>query len=277
MKKNIFILFFLLNLFLFTTGACSQNTNNEIDIFVQNGLYVIKIPKERNSKIYPYVTKSLVYNRTVYEKTNAELVVNAGYFDANNKATASYVVVNGKVVLNPKKNHNLMNNKALLPHLSTILNRTEFRILDCDGATKYDIEHHEAKAPYKCKIVHSIQAGPMLYPNLKMGREYFVAKDSDGNISRDSIHALKKCARTVIGIKNDDLYIIIADIYHKKTLPEMYRFCKALKLDKAMNFDGGGSTSLNYRGTNNPKYKDFEIVSDKNITPRKLKSFLVVE
>jgi len=277
MKKNILLLLFVFCLLFFTSDLSESSEKNNIHISVQNGLYVIKIPKERNSNIYPYVTKSLVYNRTVYEKTNAELVINAGYFDANNEATASYVIINGKVVLNPKKNYSLMHNKTLLPHLSTILNRTEFRVLNCDGVIRYDIEHHEAKAPYKCTIVHSIQAGPMLYPHLKMGREYFVAKDKDGNISRDSIHALKKCARTVIGLKNGDVYIIIADIYHKKTLPEMYRFCKKLGLDKAMNFDGGGSTSLNYRGTGNPQYVNFEIVSDKNITPRKLKSFLVIE
>lgn len=274
---------FLIFALLFFSVICSTNKSfadcnkSKIEIKNNNGIYIIKIPKERNSNIYPYITKSLIYNKTVYERTNAELVINAGYFDPNNKGTTSYVIIDGKIVLDPKQNPNLMNNNALLPHLDTILNRSEFRVLNCDGTIKYDIAPHEAKAPYKCTIKHSIQAGPMIYPHLKMSREYFVAKDKEGNITRDSIHALKKCARTVIGIKDNDIYIIIADIYHKMTLPEMYKFCKKLNLDKAMNFDGGGSTSLNYKGTYNPEYKDFEIVSDKNITARKLKSFLVIE
>ena len=274
---------FLVFTLLFFSVICATNKSfadcnkSKIEIKNNNGIYIIKIPKERNSNIYPYITKSLIYNKTVYERTNAELVINAGYFDPNNKGTTSYVIIDGKIVLDPKQNPNLMNNNALLPHLGTILNRSEFRVLNCDGTIKYDIAPHEAKAPYKCKIKHSIQAGPMIYPHLKMSREYFVAKDKEGNITRDSIHALKKCARTVIGVKNNDIYIIIADIYHKMTLPEMYKFCKKLNLDKAMNFDGGGSTSLNYKGTDNPEYKNFEIVSDKNITARKLKSFLVIE
>lgn len=278
MFKKFGVFTLLLFIFLCCPNKSVANCDNsKIEIKVNNGVYIIKIPKDRNSKIYPYITKTLIYNRTVYERTDAEIVINAGYFDPNNKGTTSYVIIDGKVVLDPKKNPNLMNNNALLPHLGTILNRSEFRILDCNGTIKYDIAPHEAKAPYKCTIKHSIQAGPMLYPHLKMGREYFVAKDKNGNITRDSIHALKKCARTVIGIKNDDIYIIIADIYHKMTLPEMYKLCKKLNLDKAMNFDGGGSTSLNYKGTDNPEYKDFEIISDKNITARKLKSFLVIE
>ena len=117
----------------------------------------------------------------------------------------------------------------------------------------------------------------MLYPDLRLSREYFVTKDKDGNVTRDSISALKRCARTVIGIKNGDIYIIIANMYHKRTLPEMYKVCKQLNLDKAMNFDGGGSTSLNYKGTGNTEYKNFEIISDKKASARKLKSFLVIE
>ena len=278
MFKRFLTFVFLFFIFAFLGNkSVAKMCNEKIEIKLINGVYIIKIPKEGNYNIYPYVTKSLIYNRTVYEKTGAELVINAGYFDPNNKGTTSYVLIDGEVVLDPKKNHNLMNNNALLPHLGTILNRSEFRVMDCNGKVTYDIAPHEAKAPYKCTIKHSVQAGPMLYPHLKMGREYFVAKDSKGNVTRDSIHALKKCARTVIGIKDDDVYIIIADIYHKMTIPEMYKLCKKLNLDKAMNFDGGGSTSVNYKGTDNPEYKDFEIVSDKNITARKLKSFLVIE
>ena len=275
MKKFIYKIY-LCSFALLLTTSIALADNTKIEIKNNKGLYIIKIPKERQSTIKPFVTKNLTTNKDIFKQTNAELVINGGYFDPNNQATSSYVTINKKVVLNPIKNKSLMENQALLPHLDTILNRTEFRIMSCENGIQYDISPHHTKAPYKCEIIHSIQAGPMIYPDLKLSREYFVTKDKNGNVTRDSISALKKCARTAIGLKNGDIYIIIANIYHKLTLPELYKICKDLNLDKAMNFDGGGSTSLNFKGTNNPDYKNFEITSDKNKQARKLKSFLLI-
>lgn len=278
MKKLITLLCLLCSAVIFATGACPvARGSDKIEITNDNGLYIIRIPKERNANIRPYVTKSLTFNKDVFEKTGAEMVINAGYFDPNNKKTSSYVIVDKKVVLDPTTNQSLMNNASVKPYLNLVLNRTEFRVLDCHGKTKYDIAAHNAKAPFMCEIKHSIQAGPMIYPDLRLSREYFVMKDENGNVTRDSITALKKCARTAIGIKDGDVYIIIANIYHKLTLPGLYKVCEDLGLEKAMNFDGGGSTSLNYKGTDNPEYKNFEITSDKNKNARKLKSFLVID
>ncbi len=278
MKKLITLLCLLCSAVIFATGACPvARGSDKIEITNDNGLYIIRIPKERNANIRPYVTKSLTFNKDVFAKTGAEMVINAGYFDPNNKKTSSYVIIDKKVVLDPTTNQSLMNNASVKPYLNLVLNRTEFRVLDCHGKTKYDIAAHNAKAPFRCEIKHSIQAGPMIYPDLRLSREYFVMKDENGNVTRDSITALKKCARTAIGIKDGDVYIIIANIYHKLTLPGLYKVCEDLGLEKAMNFDGGGSTSLNYKGTDNPEYKNFEITSDKNKNARKLKSFLVID
>ncbi len=279
MKNLIKLISLLFCALFFATGACppSATDSKSIEITNDNGLYIIRIPKERNANIRPYVAKSLVFNKTVFEKTDAELVINGGYFDPNNKKTTSYVVIDKKLVLDPVTNKSLMTNSSIKPYLDIVLNRTEFRVLDCHGKTRYDIAAHNTKPPFRCEIKHSLQAGPMIYPDLRLSREYFVVKDKQGNVTRDSITALKKCARTAIGIKNGDVYIIIANIFHKVTLPEMYKICENLGLEKAMNFDGGGSTSLNYKGTDNPEYKNFEITSDKNKNARKLKSFLVVD
>lgn len=278
MKKLITLLCLLCSAMIFATGAYPAGRGSEkIEITNDNGLYIIRIPKERNANIRPYITKSLAFNKDIFAKTGAELVINAGYFDPNNKKTSSYVVIDGKTVLDPTTNNSLMTNSSIKPYLNLVLNRTEFRVLDCHGQTKYDIAAHNAKPPFRCQIKHSIQAGPMIYPDLRLSREYFVMKDKDGNVTRDSITALKKCARTAIGIKDGDVYIIIANIYHKLTLPGLYKVCEDLGLEKAMNFDGGGSTSLNYKGTDNPQYKNFEITSDKNKNARKLKSFLLID
>lgn len=247
-----------------------------IEVFEENGLYVFRIPFEGEYKVKPFVSEKLIYNKDVFKKTDAELVINAGYFDPKNGGTSSYVVQDKKMVLDPKNNTNLTENKELKPYMKKILNRTEFRILDCKGKTKYDIVAHNAKTPYKCELIHSIQAGPLLYPDLRMEEEYFVATEGT-KVTRDSITALKKCARTAIGIKDKDLYIIIATTKHPITLPELSEICKDLCLDKAMNFDGGGSTSLDYKGTDNPKYKNLHVISDKDKSARKLKSFLIIE
>ena len=251
-----------------------------IEIENRKGIYIIRVPHEKISIIKPHVTKLLTFNKSVYDALNVELVVNGGYFDANNKRTVSYVVINGETVLDPTKNESLMNNVSLGHHIDEILDRTEFRVLNCGGEMKFDIQKHSAPACKRrfgrCKIVHSIQAGPELYPNLTMEEEYFVSKNEDGKVVRDSITALKKCARTAIGIKDNDIYLIIATVKHKVTLPELSKLCAELQLDKAMNFDGGGSTSLNFKGTDNPEYKDFEIISDKKQSARKLKSFLII-
>ena len=146
MKKIISMMFLICATVIFTTGACPVVCRGAKNIEITNnkGLYIIRIPKERNSCIKPYVTKLLTFNKDVYKQTGAELVINAGYFDPNNHGTSSYVVIDGKTVLDPTTNASLMNNKALEPHIDTILNRTEFRVLNCKGETRYDIAAHQS-------------------------------------------------------------------------------------------------------------------------------------
>lgn len=280
MKKILTILSLLCIVTLFSAFKfrCEPVCNGckNIEVQANNGLYVFRIPAEGGFKVKPFVSEKLIYNKDVFKQTNAELVMNAGYFDPKNQGTSSYVVIDKQLVLDPETNESLMKNKSLQGHMKEILNRTEFRVLDCNGKTKYDIAQHKAKAPFKCQIVHSIQAGPLLYPDLRMKEEYFVATEGT-KVVRDSITALQKCARTAIGIKGNDLYLIIATTSHPLTLPELYDVCKELCLDKAMNFDGGSSTSLDFKGTDTPNFKNLHIISDKDKSARKLKSFLVIE
>lgn len=277
MKKISTILFLL-----FITGifcafqyvpACTGCKN--LHVTEKDGVYIFHIPYSGNYTVKPYVSEKLVLNEKVFKETDAQLVVNAGYFDPKNQKTTSYVVLDNVLALDPKDNENLMQNKSLSSNMRKILNRTEFRILDCDGIVRYDIASHNAKAPYKCTIKHSVQAGPMVYPSLRLKEEYFVTQDGS-TVTRDSISALKKCARTVIGMKDNDLYLIIATTKHPMTLNEISELCRDLRLDKAMNFDGGGSTSVDFKGTNSPDFKNLHIVSEKDQSARKLKSFLVI-
>lgn len=277
MKKTIFYFVFILFIIFcaYDFRQYASASNNKIQIFEKNGTLIFKIPN--NYKIVPHIEKKLAFNREVFAKTNADLSINAGYFDTKNHETTSFVLIDGKTLLDPQTNSNLMQNPSLKEHMDKILNRSEFRVLDCGGKIEYDIAKHYDKYKNNCKIIHSIQAGPMIYPKLTLEEEYFTANDDNGTLTRDSINALKKSSRTAIGIKNNEIYIIIANTDNKKTLAELYNVCKKLHLEKALNLDGGGSTSLNYKGTANSKYYNLEIISEKNNTARKVKSFLVIK
>lgn len=247
-----------------------------IDVQENNGVYVFKIPAGSGHDIRTFVTESLSYNKDVFKETGAELVINAGYFDTKNQETTSYVVVDNNLALDPTLNDNLMNNKDLQPYMKQILNRTEFRVLACGDEIKYDISSHNARVPYKCKIKHSVQAGPLVYPDLRLKREYFVVTKGN-DVLRDSIQALQRRPRTVVGIKDNDVYFVVATTKHPLSLIEIQDICADLKLDKAMNLDGGGSTSVDFKGTNNSIFENLHIVSEKNNTARKLKSFILVD
>ncbi len=274
MKKVGILCLIVLSVFVVSSYKC-----NEIKVTEHDGIYVVQVPHEKIKNITPYVSSTLMYNSDVYNETGAELVVNAGYFDPNNKKTTSYVVVNGEVVSDPTQNKSLMENGKLKDHMDQILDRTEFRVLDCKGTRIFDIQKHSAPPAFykknQCKIVHSIQGGPELYPELRLEDEYFV-EWREGSVYRDAISALQRCPRTAIGVKDNDVFIIIATTYHRMTLPELAKFCKDLGLNKAMNFDGGGSSSLNFRGNSSTNNEPFEIISDKDKTARRLKSFWVI-
>jgi len=245
----------------------------DIEVSENDGIYVIKINTKKIGHLFkPYYVTSLKTNREVYDETKARLVVNAGFFDPKNHQTVSYLTLDGKTILNPNNNKSLVENKYLKPYMKQILNRSELRVLksDSDGSLLYDIAPHSAPVPSGYKILHAIQGGPALAPVLRLEEEFFVLTDNEGKIISQSASSLSKYARTLVGIKNNNVYFVIATNAKPITLIEASDIMKALGFAKAMAFDGGGSVSVDFRDT------DLHIISDKNKTARKLKSFWVV-
>ncbi|MDD3236882.1 MAG: phosphodiester glycosidase family protein [Candidatus Gastranaerophilales bacterium] len=272
--KKIFLGVMLTCLMLITSGFTMQKDvkpqSKSIEISESiPGLYVVKINTQHlKGEIKPHYVVHLTTNKDIYEETKAKLVVNAGFFDPKNEQTISYLTIDDKPVLDPHRNSNLMNNVALKPYLPKIFNRSEFRVLiDKDGKLKYDIAPHNYAVPEGYKIKYAIQGGPQLLPTLRLEEEFFVLK-KDGKIVSQSASSLRKYARTAIGIKDNDVYIIIATTKVPMTLEQVANYAKTMELEKAMAFDGGGSTSIDV--------EDLHIVSDKDSTARKLKSFLIV-
>lgn len=256
--------FLILLLLIFTPCAMAKDIeyihkDPNIHTFVLDG-------KKLEGKIKPYVAFDLDTVKNVYEKCGFSFVVNGGFFDPLTKAPASFVVIDGNTVESPYENESLVS-KFSVEDMDKIAHRAEFRVLEnAKGALSYDIAYHSEPPKKGWSIKHSLQAGPMLLPCMDLEREHFVSWEND-KLVRDSIDCLKRRARTVLGIKGDDIYIVIFEKQGAVTMDEARQYCKKMGLDKAMAFDGGGSTAVSFL--------DVEIFSQEQ-TARKVKSFLVV-
>lgn len=242
-----------------------------IEITYENGIYHIVLTGEKIRKRIKFVaSESLITNREAHTKAKSELTINAGYFDPNNGKTISYIVTDRNTAVDPLFNENLLSNPILRRNIDKIVNRTEFRVVECDNEYRYEIVQHKNSVDFGCNIITSAQGGPMILPQLRLEEEFFVAKDKDGNVIRESASVLHKVPRTIIGIKGEDAHILIITDENPMDLYEVQKLCKKLGFDRAMAFDGGSSTSMNYKD-------EIEVIS--NIGDgggRLLKSFMVI-
>ena len=269
MRNKIFTIFALLITFCFSKIEANAVCPYRI-VQDPKGVYIVEInTKKAKGRIAPVVVEELVTNEYIYNTLQPRLVVNAGFFDPKNQKTVSYVTIDGKEILNPKNNESLVNNEALKPYLDKILNRSEFRILqDEKGKFIYDIALHNEPIQEGLTLKHSVQAGPMLFPELKLEDEFFILM-RDGKVISESASSLHKYARTAIGIRENNVYLFIATKDAPMTLEELADLTRKWGMEKAMAFDGGGSTSFNSQ--------ELSVVSEKDNTARKLKSFLILK
>lgn len=242
-----------------------------------NGLYIVKVDYEKND-IRPYVSEGLETVKTIGLRTNATVAINAGFFDAKNKKTVSYVVENGVVSADPTENENLTSNENLKPYLDRIFNRGEFRFYNCDGKDTVDITFHDMPIPEKCTLISSIQAGPILLPEMDLEKEYFVI-ERNGKIIRDGAGMTRKTDRSMLAIKGKYLYFIITDENTPLTIYELREKIKKYNFEKALNFDGGGSVSLYVKKKQYIKMSDDYFYQDREEkgASRAVKSALIVK
>lgn len=265
-----------LNLLLAMILIMTPVSAKSIDVDYSDGIYHIVLSGEKIKKQIKFISSpSLKTNKEVHNTAKSLLTINTGFFDPNNQKTISYIVNDTQTVEDPIFNENVMNNPVLRQNLKKILNRTEFRILDCDSKLKYEIAQHDSKVDFLCSIQTSAQGGPQLLPNLRLEEEFFIVKDKEGNVVRESASVLHKTARTLAGIKNVDgeqeMHIFIVTNEHPMDIFEARDLCASYGLDSAMAFDGGSSTSFNYKKIN--------VVSTQQSgdTGRALKSFMIIQ
>jgi len=259
---------------LFPISCCLFPSANAfcdpIQVNYNDGIYHIIIDgKKVEKKIQFVASESLITNKEAHKKSGSILTVNAGFFDPKNQKTISYIVNDGVTMADPLMNENLFQNSVLRKNIDKIVNRTEFRVIDCDGKYHYEIVSHKTQSDFTCSVVTSAQGGPMILPELKLEEEFFVLKDSEGNVIRESASVLQKTARTIIGLKGNDIHLLIITNKNPKTMYEVRDLCKKLEFDRAMAFDGGSSTSLNYKNS-------IDVVSTSDEGGRMLKSFLLI-
>lgn len=268
MKICFKCLLVLATLFLF----CMPSYSNEIAVSHDNGIYHIVLKGEKVKKKIKFISsEELITNKEAHLKARAKLTVNAGFFDPKNSQTISYIVTDRMTSADPIFNKSLYANQFFRQNMNKVLNRSEFRVLQCGNKFKYEIAPHNAGVDFECAIVTSAQGGPLIYPELKLEEEGFIVKDETGKVIRESASVLHKTSRTIIGIKGtDECHILIITDENPMDMYQVRDLCKELKLDRAMGFDGGSSTSMNYK-------KKLNIVSLKGDgAGRVLKSFMLV-
>ena len=264
MKK--FIIAILILLSINTVQA------KDIDISYNDGIYHITLQGNKIKKKIKFIAiESLMSNAEVHKASRSKLTINTGFFDPQNGKTISYIVTNGDLVADPRFNEGILYNPTLKKNLDKILNRTEFRVVECNSKYHYEIVPHQDKINFGCNIVTSAQGGPMILPELRLEEEFFIVKDEEGNIIRESASVLHKVARTIIGIKDGNAHILIITDNHPMDMYEVQTLCKQLGFERAMAFDGGSSTSMNYK----KKINVISTIGDGG--GRLLKSFMIVK
>lgn len=240
---------------------------------------VVTIPAGSDHTLTVVLSDALETLTNMARAADAISAINAGFFDPQNGLTTSFVTVNGAIAADPQQNPRLMDNSDLQAFLPAILNRSEFRIYNCDDGTRYDITVRATPVPANCILQGAVGAGPQLLPVMTGYEEGFLTDNEQGETVRDAVGSQSPNARSAVGLQADGTVVLAiatqlpsADTSAGLTLPEMAAFLSSLGVQKALNLDGGSSTGLylegqTYWGRLNPAGEPIE---------RPIKSILVV-
>jgi Phosphodiester glycosidase len=223
----------------------------------QNGslacLIVINL-RDKRYVVKPFFNKSLGTTSDAARSHNALVAINGGYFNLSNGESTSYVLIDGEQQCDPKTNKALVENPLLKPYLKTIFNRSQVTFIKninggCAGARFSNHNASEKEHPLTHEV-SSLQAGPRLLPNLTDKEEAFVRTDSNRKVV-DAIGSRKLAARTAFGTTADGYAMLLCiaskgqdEFSSGSTLVQLADLLKTLGCTKAINFDGGTSTTM---------------------------------
>lgn len=205
--------------------------------------------KSKSYCVRPQVNNPTCPTSEAGAQKNAVAAVNGGFFNLSNGESTSFAVLQGKQVCDPTTNKDLITNPKLMPFLETIFNRSELRIGSGKGNTMTIARHKDLHAKDQ-KIQFLLGGGPQLLPRLTAKEEAFIRMGSDGK-QVDSIGCNKTAARTAIGITADDHFLILCvagkgqdEFSSGLTLEQLAQLLSNLGCTRALNFDGGTSTTM---------------------------------
>jgi hypothetical protein len=236
------------------------------------GKSLVHILTVRSGIVKPVIASDLQTVAQLAKSSGAIAAINGGFFDPKNQQTTSYVVMNQKMVADPKQNVQLTENPKLKQYLRQIFDRSEFQRYECGGKVSYGIQSHSKPAPEGCQIVDAIGGGPQLLPDVQAQREGF----TDPELGRDAIGSQVANSRSAIGITPDNgiLLVMVAQSQPKSgvTLAELATLMQSLGAESAMNLDGGSSSAMVYGG----KSMLGSVGEDGKAAARSVKSAIVV-
>lgn len=241
----------------------------------QSVVHALLIPAQRYA-VTPALAPELDTLEGFAHKHRAIAALNGGFFDPANHKSTSYLVRQGNPMADPRLNERLMDNPDLAPYLEKILNRTEFRRYQCGQVSRYDIVPHSEPPPAGCQLSDALGGGPQILPEITSIAEGFL-ECANGEVIRDPLSSIQPNARTAVGITRDGsiVWVMVAqgEAAAGMSLPELAKFLKTLSVEKAMNLDGGSSSSLYYKG----KTYHGKVDAAGNPLKRPLKSVLLVQ
>lgn len=217
-------------------------------------VYTLHIPNQGQYLVTPGVANTVEPLASFVQTYGAIAAINGGFFDPKNQKSTSAVIVQTRQVAKPEDNERLMTNPDLLPYLDKILNRSEFRQYRCGSQIVYDIALRQTLPTPGCELESALGGGPQLLPDMALSQEGFQVIDN-GKVIRDSLGSDRRNARSAIGITRDGaiVWVMVAQKPDEPTdsgmtLKELADYLKSLKVEKAMNLDGGSSAALFYGG-----------------------------
>ena len=285
---NLLIVFTVIGIFLFLginsvfLPAASKDSAIQYQVIERSRsqIHTVTIPHDSNYSIMPAVSSlQPIQDFIAQEQSKVIAAINGGYFDPINQKTTSFIIHNSLIIADPRFNERLVDNPDLQQYLSQIFNRAEFRSYHCETKIQYDIQPHSATIPANCILMGSLGGGPSLLPKDASEAEAFIAYQNGQKI-RDVIGSDSLNARSAIGITaaGDIILAVVAQQAEQPTnsgasLTELTNFLASMGAVKAMNLDGGSSTSLYYDG----QVIYGKVDQDGNQVQRPIKSVLLVQ
>lgn len=201
--------------------------------------YLAVVPPQ--IEIRPVLAPRVMPLSRVARDAGGTMALNGAFFNRSDGVPASYIVRNGRTVADPHANRALTGNPKLQPYLKQIFDRPEWRVWMTPAGRRVAFEaHHLAPAP-GWKLIHAMQAGPLLLPFLSLQEGAFVRGRDDG------IASTKRLGRSAIGLRNDGVTLLVSLPKPPSpglTILELQTFMASLGVSEAMALDGGEASGF---------------------------------